>query len=364
MDVDDLVLSYIERTTESDELRTLVQDSLYFKNSRNHVEVLINELSKTKLTKIAESQINRFSQHLVDSIGDDAVLNTMFKVNLHDNYRQISGVSQSRNIINSFDRLLHVLVLTRSVTRDIFAKHPQLSDNLRRMVMFGITDICVGFLNRHEIHTFIEEQGIEISSTDSETESCCSSSSECSAVLGSPVEILSNTTGTPIQIQTPVHDIISLDSCEDVSSVVSSNNHDSELNETSLPLQPQHSFASTLMSTNSYQTVLHRQDTTLTQSQLLPALNELNNNEYFSDQEEAGIAMDVLPKNKMKRQYKGSPNGSGLSTPKRHASASSHSSAVPDGSHQSWNLHNLGTIASIAIVSFGVMMLAKPTTAA
>ena len=422
MDVEDLVLIFIGTTTSSPVLRSLISNLLRDQKHKPKIESVLKELTKINLSKWTEIQITKYSKQLISEVTPQNTLSTMFKVSLHDHYRQLSGITQAKQF-NSWERLLKILVMTETVVRTVIdetadeqadehaestsknsepetskssqkspqkpKKIPQQKSNLD--LLFGIADICVGFLNRFDIQNFLQNQGF---STESETESCCSSSES---------EAFSEISG--IRIRTPIHDIISLGSAEEISSLPEENNseyaesiesvesRDSDKFEYNTNHDETYTSFNTIIPSDSCQTVLNRQNTnvcSMSRSQLFPPiLSE-------SEEEEVGIAMNIPDgsRNNMKRHYKGSPNGSGLSTgnfkiwfkkhffsrnmifvgsipsiffkfsvtPKRHASASasisSHSSEIPPSF---WSSHNLGSIASIAIISFGVIMLAKPT---
>lgn len=349
MEVEDLVLNFTNRTTTSTFLKGVT--SMILKNRKQHSKVIsiVKELQTVRISKWTEIQITKFSKQLLVEIGDEksgnVVLTTIFKISLHDYYRKLMVQ------LDSWEKLLRILLLTENVTKLIVEKE---KTEFPERIILSITDICVGFLNRTEIQNFFIRQGFEIV-TESETESCCSSvdsaGSELSVILGCSANSVS--TNTPIEIASPIHDIISLASGEEVSSIPETDETDDNYRKTVSPTTTFNSTNTIVSNTfsSSCQTVINQSDIFSNSQLILPIVDEL-------DLEEVGINMSFSESTR-KRHFKGSPGTSGLSTPKRHAS-SSQTSEIQEKEQKSWNLHNLGTIASIAIVSFGVMMLAKP----
>merc|ERR1712151_640244 len=113
-----------------------------------------------------------------------------------------------------------VLVLTESIMNLVIQNK---SDNIRRLLIFGITDICVGFLNRNNIIDCFENQGFEHLNE---------SESDCDSDILAGFENLNSDTTTPIQVRSPIHDIISLESCEEVSNLTGTVERDIEPDET------------------------------------------------------------------------------------------------------------------------------------
>ena len=175
MDVENIVLLFIRRKTASDDLKGLIEIN---GKQKTRIELILTEIDKVTLSKWTEVQITKYSKQLLEEVTELGVLTTMFKVNLHENYRHLIG---AQNI--TWEKFTKVLVLTESIMNLVIQNK---SENIRRLLIFGITDICVGFLNRNNIVGFFENQGFEHLN---ESESDCDSE-----ILGGFENLNSNTT--------------------------------------------------------------------------------------------------------------------------------------------------------------------------
>ena len=118
MDVEDLVLIFIGTTTSSPVLKSLISNLLRDQKHKPKIEAVLKELTKINLSKWTEIQITKYSKQLISEVTPQNTLSTMFKVSLHDHYRQLSGITQAKQF-NSWERLLKILVMTETVVRTV-----------------------------------------------------------------------------------------------------------------------------------------------------------------------------------------------------------------------------------------------------